>query len=229
MPEESLEELLERINEKYQTSVVPVTVSGRTLRFLQIKDLDEIVFEQLAVTETDLLDLPFWGKIWEAGIFLAAYLAAQPVVPERRILEIGAGVGVSGLFAAAFGHQVTLSDYQDEILDFTRANALLNDLHHVPILKIDWREFVPREPYDCIVGSEVVYHRPSYDALVQFLDRSLAPGGTIFLAKSASLPASGFFSQLTEAFKYKKIDRVMRSEDQNFTFSLYAIKRKRET
>ena len=42
------------------------------------------------------LDLPFWAKVWEASFVLAYFLGRQPVVPGRRILEIGAGIGVVG-------------------------------------------------------------------------------------------------------------------------------------
>ena len=173
-------------------------------------------------------DLPFWGKIWEASILLAAYLTAQPVLPGRKILEIGTGLGVSGLFAAAHGHEVTLSDHTEEILRFIRANVLLNNLSHVPIINVDWTEPAGEERYDWIIGAEVIYHRPTYDDLVRFLQQTLKPHGTIFLAKSTSLPADTFFAKLTQHFKFKRLDKVMRSEDQEFAISLYAIKRKDE-
>ncbi len=85
-----------------------------------------------------------------------------------------------------------------------------------------------QQRYDWVIGSEVVYHRPTYDALVEFLRQALKPHGTIFLAKSTSLPASGFFSRLTQHFKFKRLDKVMRSDDREFAISLYAIKRKEE-
>jgi len=226
--DERLRAIVELIEQEYETEIVPITVASRTLQFFRIRDLDEVVFDRLTADENNLLELPFWGKIWEASIFLASYLAMQPMVPERQILEIGAGMGVSGLFAAACGHRITLSDHKEEVLRFTRANALLNDLAHVPIIRIDWREPPPEERYDWIVGSEVVYHRPSYDALIQFLDQALKPQGTIILAKRTDLPASEFFVRLTQRFQFKKMDRVMRGRNEQYSFSLYAIKRKGE-
>lgn len=224
---QELEKILEDIDKDYQTEIVPITVSGRTLKFLRIKDLDEIIIQQLVMTDADAPELPFWGKIWEASILLAAYLVAQPVLPGRKILEIGTGLGVSGLFAAACGHEVTLSDHKKEILRFIRANVLLNNLDSVSTVNIDWTKAdQPAQIYDWIVGSEVVYHRSTYDALVEFLLKTLKPHGTVFLAKSTSLPADAFFAKLTQHFKFKKLDKVMRSEDQEFAISLYAIKRK---
>lgn len=223
-----LEEILKDIGRDYETEIVPITVAGQTLRFLRVAGLDEIIFDLLATIDPEAAELPFWGKIWEASILMAAYLAAQPVVTGRRILEIGSGMGVSGLFAAACGHEVTLSDYKEDIIRFIRANALLNNLDNVSIIELDWNRPPPEERYDWIIGSEVVYHRATYDGLVRFLRDALKPEGTIFLAKSTELPASGFFSQLTEYFKFKKLDKVMRSEDREFAISLYAIKRKED-
>ncbi|UCG21968.1 MAG: methyltransferase [Deltaproteobacteria bacterium] len=228
MSKSDLEEILEDIEKDYKTEVVPITVSGRSLRCLRLADLDEIILDQLDTGDLDGAELPFWGKIWEASILLAAYLVAQPVMPGRKILEIGTGLGVSGLFAAACGHDVTLSDHKKEIIRFIRANTLLNKLDNVPVINVDWAKPTSNQLYDWIVGSEVVYHRSTYDSLVQFLNQALKPNGTIFLAKSTSLPANVFFSKLTQYFKFKKLDKVMRSGDQEFAISLYAIKRKEE-
>jgi len=107
MSKSDLEEILEDIEKDYKTEVVPITVSGRSLRCLRLADLDEIILDQLDTGDLDGAELPFWGKIWEASILLAAYLVAQPVMPGRKILEIGTGLGVSGLFAAACGHDIT--------------------------------------------------------------------------------------------------------------------------
>ena len=228
MSGQDLKKIMDDIEKDYQTEIEPITVSGRTLQCLRIADLDEIIIQGLESNDDNMFDLPFWGKIWEASILLAAYLTAQPVLPGRKILEIGTGLGVSGLFAAAHGHQVTLSDHTEEILKFIRANVLLNDLHNVSIINVDWREPAGEQRYDWIVGAEVIYHRPTYDDLVRFLLQTLKPHGTIFLAKSTSLPADTFFAKLTQHFKFKRLDKVMRSEDQEFAISLYAIKRKED-
>ncbi|MCG6916385.1 MAG: protein N-lysine methyltransferase family protein [Deltaproteobacteria bacterium] len=223
-----LDKILQAIEKDYKTEIVPITVSGQSLRCLKIVDLDEIILERLETTDLNEAELPYWGKIWEASILLAAYLIAQPVVPGRKILEIGTGLGVSGLFAASCGHDVTLSDHKEEIIRFIRANTLLNNLDNVPVISVDWTQPASNQLYDWIVGSEVVYHRSTYDSMVQFLQQSLKPSGTIFLAKSTSLPANVFFSKLTQYFKFKQLDKVMRSGDQEFAISLYAIKRKDE-
>jgi predicted nicotinamide N-methyase len=228
MSKSDLDDLLQEIQKDYKTEIVPITVSGRSLRCLRVTDIDEIILDQLRTGDLKPAKIPYWGKIWEASILLAAYLIAQPVVPERQILEIDTGLGVSGLFAAACGHDVTLSDNKNEIIKFIKANTLLNKLDNVPVINLDWTKPTSNQLYDWIVGSEVVCDQPTYASLVEFFQQTLKPHGTIFLAKSTSLPANAFFSKLTQHFKFKKLDKVMRSGDQEFAISLYAIKRKDE-
>ena len=64
MSSQDLEKILKDIEKDYQTEIVPITVSGRTLKCLRIADLDEIIFQRLATTDVDASELPFWGKIW---------------------------------------------------------------------------------------------------------------------------------------------------------------------
>jgi len=77
MRNSDLEELLQNIEKDYKTEIVPITISGRSLRCIKIADLDEIIIEQLDKGDLNGVELPYWGKIWEASILLATYLMAQ--------------------------------------------------------------------------------------------------------------------------------------------------------
>ena len=120
------------------------------------------------------------GKIWDVSLLLGAWLAADrarvPPPPadgggrRPRVLELGAGLGISGL-AAALAHphlHVTLSDYDDavnanlhESIRLTAASA------RVDVEKVDFRDFAdgaapPQyaplvRAFDLIIGADVVY------------------------------------------------------------------------
>ena len=49
----------------------------------------------------------FWVKIWEASIALTDHLIHMGLGTEKEILEVGAGMGVTGLFLAAFGQNIS--------------------------------------------------------------------------------------------------------------------------
>lgn len=221
-----LDQLMVWINSKYAVDVVPVKIGDKVLKILQIRDFEEHVAELIELKAAGLMDLPYWAKIWESSLLLAYFMGKQPVVLGRRILELGAGLGVTGIYAALCGHRVTLTDHNDDALRFARANALLNNAQNAEVVKVDWNDPTFSETYDIIMGSEIVYDKESYPALVHFLRRSLAPGGIIFLAKNAGLHAPAFFAELTKYFEFKQTTQAIRSEEESQKIELYAIRSK---
>ena len=60
------------------------------------------------------------AKVWEAGACLAEYLLRHPHrVRDRHVVELGAGVGLTGLVAAgvARARLVHMTDYTEACLD----------------------------------------------------------------------------------------------------------------
>ena len=47
MSSQDLKKIMEDIEKDYQTEVVPISVSGRTLQCLRVADLDEIILRRL--------------------------------------------------------------------------------------------------------------------------------------------------------------------------------------
>lgn len=222
--------ILAAIEAKYRTETVDLKIASDTLRILQMADFEDYVGELAQRDYLTLEDLPLWAKVWEASFVLASYWARQPVMPGRRILEIGTGIGVLGVYLASKGHRVTLSDINEDALMFARANILLNGCErNADVKRIDWNDTFLEEPYHVIVGSEVIYDRSTYPALVRFLDQALVPGGTIFLAKNTHLQAPGFFAELVTRFAYKEKIIPFMGHDEISGVALYAIRRRGET
>lgn len=226
MANAELDHVMDLIGLKYAVDVVPLTIGNKTLKILQLKDFEEYLVELIDEKGAKFKDLPFWAKVWDASFILAYFLGRQPVVLGQQMLEIGAGIGIVGIYAALCGHQVTLTDINDDALLFARANALLSGVPQVRVLKLDWTSPDLPRTYDVIVGSEVVYDRSSYPALVQFLRNALSPEGIIFLAKNAELHAPMFFAELTKYFEFKQNTQTVKTSDEPCKISLYAIRRK---
>lgn len=225
-----LNRILNALRAKYRTETVELKIASDTLRILQLADFEDYVGELAQREYLTLEDLPLWAKVWEASFVMASYWAHQPVVPRRRILEIGTGIGVLGVYMASKGHRVTLSDINEDALLFARANVLLNGCEQwADVQRIDWNDTFLGQPYDVIVGSEVVYDRATYPALVRFLDQALVSGGTIFLAKNTQLQAPGFFAELVTRFAYKEKIIPFEGHDEISGVALYAIRRRGET
>lgn len=228
MQSSSLDQLMAQIESKYTVETVPLKIGNKTLKVLQLKDFESYIESLVETQSVGIMDLPFWAKIWDSSFMLAYFLGKQPVVPGQRILEIGTGIGILGIYVALCGHNITITDNNEDALLFARANAFLNGCPEVDIRKMDWTDPGLFYPYDMIVGSEVIYDRNSYPALVKFLRKALAPEGIIFLAKHADLKAPAFFTELTKLFKFKQTIQTIRSDGEAQQIALYAIRPKEE-
>lgn len=221
-----LDRLMDRIEGKYDVETAPMKIGEKVLSVLQFKDFEQYLVDLVEKQSLGILDLPYWGKIWESSFLLAYFLGKQKTNPSARMLEIGAGIGVVGVYAALCGHRVTITDINEDALMFAEANVLLNNAVLADVRKLDWKDANALDRYDVIVGSEVVYDRESYPLLVRFLRKSLAPGGYIFLAKNTELNAPAFFMELTKYFELKETVQKVRCGEEETRISLYAIRPK---
>ena len=108
----------EQIKTRYQVGFEPLTVRGHRLNILRMTDLEQILDGKNPLK--DVGAFPFWVKIWEASLVLADLLAGLPkqegVTPKTTLLELGAGLGVPGLAAAAAGIVAGDADKELEVL-----------------------------------------------------------------------------------------------------------------
>lgn len=218
-----LDTIMEQIRRKYRVETVPLRLGTREMQILQMEDFEDYIEDLVENTNVGPMDLPFWAKLWDTSLILAYFLGKQPIIPWQRMLEIGAGVGVVGLYASLCGHNVTITDVDEDALLFSNANVLLNNAS-AQVRKLNWNSPDISDRYEVIFGSEVIYDRKSYPLLVAFLRRALAPNGTIFLAKSTSMYALAFFEEMTKYFKFKRTVQTIRSDGESQQVSLYAIR-----
>jgi predicted nicotinamide N-methyase len=168
-------------------------------------------------------ELPFWTKLWPASLVLAELAASQP--GDGPVLELGAGLGLPGLAAAARGRRVVLTDLDPDALEFSRAAVELNGLEGTArVQALDWR----RPPaglgrFQMVLGAEVLYHPPLFPALADLLAQLLAPGGRAFLSYQERPFAVGFFRLAAGRFSLRSTRRVLRAEGRELAVHLHAL------
>ncbi|KAF1318575.1 putative methyltransferase, partial [Globisporangium splendens] len=128
-------------------------------------------------------------KLWEAGWFLAEYIITHPAVfTDKVVLELGAGVGFTGLVLAEITKpkRVLLSDYAPNVMQNLRYNVEVNASRFqcpVDVLTLDWDTWEPSvedeelRP-DILLAGDCVYDVASFPSLVRVLQAFLGPTTT---------------------------------------------------
>ncbi|MBF0523930.1 MAG: methyltransferase domain-containing protein [Deltaproteobacteria bacterium] len=217
--------LLQKINEKYGTFFTTIRVADTTLKFLQVKEETKHLEDVIDKWQRGQTIFPFWTRIWEANLILARFMSMIPTDPAKPVLELGAGMGVTGLFASAFGHEVILTDLEDEALDFARINIAENKLTNVTVRRLDWMEPDMDRKFDLIIGSEILYEKSVFPPLVALIDRLLTDDGVIYLAQGMDRPCAGFFKLLGKRFKVASLPNRLKSGSDEYKVHVFAIKR----
>ncbi|EMG37953.1 Putative methyltransferase [Desulfocurvibacter africanus PCS] len=212
-----LDELLAAAKSRYEVAFEPVKIGGHTLEILQLTNMGSYV-EALAaqLTPGDSLELPFWAKIWRSS-FLLSYFVQRLPAEGRSMLEIGAGVGLCGLFAAKHGFDVTLTDIHPDALLFMRINILKNGLQErARVASADFTQDRLGQRFDIVLGSEVLYKEDTYRPLCKFLLDHVAdtPEAEIVLAKEFTRKATKFFNLAEREFNIKSQDIGYKSDTQ---------------
>ena len=209
---------LESFYKEYETETTEVVVNGRKFQILQPKFLDGFIN-----THDVFHEFPLWAKIWQASWVLADYLAGMPVKAKKEFLELGAGIGLVSIAAAAFGHRITMSEHNHDALQFARANALINECPRLPIVDLDWNR--PQSPgrFDCIVASEVTYKKEDCQLLVKLLKAFLKPDGEVILAGEMRKSSMDFYKELENRFNISVQKKILRSDTEEVNIYLFRM------
>jgi predicted nicotinamide N-methyase len=209
---------LEQFQKDYDTEIFPIKIGPKELRFHKPKSIDRFI------DPDDLMrDFPLWAKIWEASAILAQYLADLPLVAKRRILELGSGLGVSGITAAAQGHDITLTEYDPDALNFLRANVEVNQCARAAVRRLDWFNPDIEGRFDLIIGSEIVYQHNAVDALGKLFHKYLRPRGKVLITERVRATGAVFFEKMASRFDIRAQKHTLRSNDKLETVVLFEL------
>jgi len=212
---------MESFYKAYETDTTDLVINGRKFQILLPQDIAGFIDSQDVFHE-----FPLWAKIWQASWVLAGYLAEMPVQADKNILEIGSGVGLVSIAAAAFGHNITMTESNPDALRFARANAFINGCPQLPILELDWNR--PHLPYlfDYIVASEVTYKKEDLQPLVRLFKSCLKPDGEVILAGEMRRVSKDFYQQLETEFNIRVLKKILRSATEQIAVFLFRMTRK---
>jgi len=180
-----------------------VSIGGLELALLRPPDAEALIDEN--EFEQDEF-LPYWAELWPAGRALAEAL------PERldglRVVELGCGLGLPSLVAAARGALVLATDWAADALELLRRNAERNGLAlETALARWDEPEAVGAG-FDLVLAADVLYERRDVQQLGELLPRLATE---VLLAEPGRPTAQAFFREAEASWQVEEVaDRVYR-------------------
>ena len=196
----------------YSSEPIEVAIGSRSLTLLRVKDLERLV-DREALLRDDTEEPPYWAHLWTGALTLARYIDTCIDVRDQTVLDLGCGLGLTGIVAAQKGGRVIFADKEAGAVSFARENAWLNGCTQYEARPLDFTLDVLETRFSLILGAEILYDRPTFPALVRFLARHLSPAGRAILADAKRTNTQDFYQQLDQAGLQWTQEEVRERED----------------
>ena len=218
-------QIYNRIREKYQLTFDRLRFGEKQIRLLKIADLEEFLDGKDPFA--DVSEFPFWIRLWDAAMILAYVLGSQPDAAGKRLLELGAGLGAPGLAAASAGFDVTISDYEDIIMDFQKVSAAASGLNGIHFTHLDWLKPPEMKPFDVLAGAEILFRDEFFQPLLNIFNTCLKPDGVIYLAHDAKRQSLPKFLKLAQSdFDIGLKEQVIKRDGKKVTIVINRLRPK---
>lgn len=157
-------------------------------------------FDRHFVRAADAPEPPLYGSLWPAGEGLAQHLwADRTALNQRRVLEIGCGLGLPSLVAAWGGAEVLALDHHPDFAALFATNCHLNGLAATAEVGSFTDPNLDLGRFSLIIGSDILYEPSAYEALENFVLRHAdANGCELLLADPGRFAAARFGKRLAQ-------------------------------
>lgn len=217
------------LTQNYDVCFKTVPVGKWTkLNILAVRDPDRLID---ALDPDDFQEderLPYWAEIWPSAIGMGMHLFDYPVPPGTQVLELGCGIGVAGIAAAAAGLEILACDYEQDALEFARYNAALNRTPgRIRYRQMDWRSPDLEEQYAVIIASDILYERPNHEPVMALINRALSPGGMFLTSDPNRRAAEPFVAAMKQqGYRHSVQQRWVRFETINTKINIHRFIKK---
>ena len=147
---------------------------------------------------------PLFGVVWQAGEVLAKLMADYDI-DNRRILEVGCGVGLASLLLNKRHADVSATDIHPSAKANLDYNTRLNNDRDIPFLRTAWEDNPDAcfGQFDLIICSDVLFEPDHAGKLAHFIELYAKPVCEVVLV-DAGRGLSNEFTRSMEANNYHR-------------------------
>jgi predicted nicotinamide N-methyase len=177
--------------------VIMTTLQEETTLYIPDPDQVKPVYEQNLLEDPET-PFPFWAKIWASSLALTSFLKNnQEWVKGKRVLEIGAGIGLPSFSIAHLAESVVISDHAAAAVELMEKNIRHLGLENITALCLDWNHFHGEIKAEVVLLSDINYAPEQFDPLLKLIQRFLAERSLVIIATPQRIMGVPFVEKLS--------------------------------
>ena len=191
-------------------------LDGLIIYVPEAAQLKTIYEQQLA--KDNATPFPFWAKIWPAAKAMSSFLKSVPHwIAGKRVLEIGAGIGLPSFLIANQTQEIIISDHAPEAVALIEKNIEHLGLTNTKAMCLDWNNFPETINGETILLSDINYAPEQFEALIHLIKKFIAEGANIIIATPQRIMATPFVKAIQPFVKRTVLQMAEDSnQDDNF-------------
>ncbi len=147
--------------------------------------------------QSGAIAFPYWCQVWPSAKAMATFLLQQPsLVQDKKVVELGAGLGLPSLVAARYATSVLCTDYVPEAVAIAAKSAAETGLKNFNASVLDWQHLPHKLEADVLLLSDINYEPEAFVLLSKMVETFLSNGTTILLSTPQRLMAKEFIEPL---------------------------------
>lgn len=220
----SLDKLRSLLQDRTELTETSIQVGQKSHRIFHPKAADALIDEE----DFDLDErLPYWAAIWPSAVALAKHLSERDL-SNKRVLELGCGVGLPSVVALDHGAEVTATDHYTVALDFARQNAKTNTGRELETIHLDWHSPVKEDPgqFDLILAADLLYEQRNVSALLELIPDLLGHNGEALVSNPRSRDTPHFHEAMkVKGFRHDTLGMTARQGKRDIEVALHRFQR----
>jgi predicted nicotinamide N-methyase len=192
---DGIPDLRRELERRFRTTTRTVDIGGREIELLSPANADDLISEDDYVLDERL---PYWADLWPSARVLANEVRTMRLA-DRRVLELGCGLGVVAAGAALAGADVMATDYYEDALLFARLNVAEGTGRSIGTRLVNWVA-MPADlgKFDVVLASDVLYEHRYAPLVADAIAATLVRGGEAIVADPGRIAVDGFLQECTE-------------------------------
>ncbi|XP_020169445.1 uncharacterized protein [Aegilops tauschii subsp. strangulata] len=143
---------------------------------------------QLLCLSSACTDYDLTGQlVWPGAVLMNTYLSEHPeTVKGHSLIELGSGIGITGILCSRFCKEVVLTDHNDEVLEIIKKNIEMQSCSGnadavLTAEKLEWgnhdhlSNIIEKHPvgFDLILGADICFQQASIPCLFDTVEKLL--------------------------------------------------------